>query len=276
MKLHTCFAAFGAATVLSILTAGCATEATEEEPTDSSEDAVNGTPKAECKGNGTMRQGPYPTAGWTTGINASTPIDVYCKTTGTAPQQGWSTTWVGATLKGRNKFALSYVHESVVNGGCNTGTLAALLPQLPDCATLGPVPRDPSAGGNAGGGNAGGGNAGGGNAGGGNAGGGNAPGPEMAANVPPPGTQTYTLPRINSSSFDASFDMHRSSPGTITLGAVWNAYDGGGRRIGRGTCPSATYGYSSEGRYTCYGWLHTSASIEVTYWATGPIDFNRR
>ncbi len=265
MKLHTCLAALGAATVLSILTAGCATEATDEE-VDSSEGAVNGTPKAECKGNGNMRQGPYPAAAWTTGINASTPIDVYCKTTGTAPQAGWSTTWVGATLKGRRNFNLSYVHESVVNGGCNTGTLAALLPKLPDCSTLASVPRDPNAGG---GGNT--------SSSGGNVGGGaNPPGPEMTANVPPAGAQTYTLPRITGSSFDASFDMHRASAGTITLGAVWNAYDANNRRIGRGTCPSATYGYQSEGHYTCYGWLHTSASIEVTYWANGPIDFSRR
>lgn len=267
MKLQTLFAALGAVSVLSIFTAGCSTEAGDEEPTDSSEDAVNGTPKAECKGNGNMRQGPYPTAQWTTGINASTPIDVYCKTTGTAPSTGASTTWVGATLKGRNKFALSYAHESVVNGGCNTGTLAALLPKLPDCSTLASVPRDPAAGG---GNSSSGGNSSGGNS------GGNPPGPEMAANVPPPGTQTYTLPRIQGSSFDASFSVHRTGPGTIVLGAVWNGYDQNGRRIGRGTCPSATYGYGAEAPYKCYGWLHTSASIEVTYFATGPIDFSRR
>jgi hypothetical protein len=258
MNKRACVVALGAAVVSSIFAMGCAVE-NEEDPSSSSDQAINARPVAICRANGNMRKAPSQGSTSTSSVNGT--VNVYCKTTGIAPQPGWSSTWIGATL--RPELNLSYVHESVFSS-CDGGrTLANVLPSLPDCSTLVTVPSvsggSPSSGSPSG-----------------------AASHEVELLSPPADAQTFPARgaapiRMAGSSFNAPITVHRSAPGTIEVGAVWNAYDAQNRRIGSGRCNAdRAYAGTYEGLFTCSGGSVGATHIDLVYWARGPIDFSRR
>jgi hypothetical protein len=69
--------------------------------------------------------------------------------------------------------------------------------------------------------------------------------------------------------FNEPVNVTRTANGTFMIGAKWNAYDGSGALIGRGSCPEGTYRADYTGIYDCWGSTSRATRFDVQYYALG-------
>jgi hypothetical protein len=177
-------------------------------------------------------------------------VNIFCKTTGPAPEPGWSSIWIGANVQAHPDYSLSFMHVSTLDCGPADGTFdrsTVPLDDLPECENIftGPIPSmAPPAS--------------------------QEPSTTSTTKTETPNRDAYLSKTIFSGgSFKDVVKVGRTTDGIVTVNASWIAFGADKQKIIGGTCALRKLG-TAESAYECAGRAEGAVRFDVTYHATSP------